>query len=200
MTVVYFAVEGDADSPVAERMIRHAGLNPHRAIVAGGASNLDQRIPRLIRSANHINWLILRDLDTVHCAPSLLRQLFVHPVPVRMSLRIPVRSTESWMLADAEGFAEEFSVRRSRLPKRPDDLENPKLFLVNLCRSSSQAGVRNSMPARMGSGRTVGPEYVSRITVFARRTWDPERAAKRSPSLARAIRALERMADEGIWH
>ena len=199
MTFVYFAVEGDTDVPVAERLIRHVGHTPHRAIVAGGVPRLDERIPRLTRSAAHMNWLILRDLDREQCAPRLVRRLFAGGVPPRASLRIPVRSMESWMLADAVGFSEVFSVNRNRLPDRPDDLENAKLYLVNACRSSRRLEVRSAIPPRRGSGRAVGPEYVSRISVFARHHWDPDRAAERSPSLARAIRGLERLADEGIW-
>ena len=103
------------------------------------------------------------------------------------------------MLADTAGFSEVFSVNRNRLPDRPDEVENAKLYLVNACRSSRQSAVRNTIAPRRGSGRAVGPEYVSRISSFARHAWDPERAAERSPSLARAIRALERLADEGIW-
>lgn len=103
------------------------------------------------------------------------------------------------MLADVVGFSEVFSVNRNRLPERPDEAENAKLYLVNACRSSRRSDVRNAIPPRRGSGRAVGPEYVSRISAFARHHWNPERAAERSPSLARAIRALERLADEGIW-
>ena len=199
MTFVYFAVEGDSDVPVAERLIRHVGLIPHRAIVAGGVPKLDDRISNLTRSAAHMNWLILRDLDREQCAPRLARRLFSGGVPPRVCLRIPVRSMESWMLADTAGFSEVFSVNRNRLPDRPDEVENAKLYLVNACRSSRQSAVRNTIAPRRGSGRAVGPEYASRISSFARHAWDPERAAERSPSLARAIRALERLADEGIW-
>lgn len=106
MTFVYFAVEGDSDVPVAERLIRHVGLIPHRAIVAGGVPKLDDRIPNLTRSAAHMNWLILRDLDREQCAPRLARRLFSGGVPPRVCLRIPVRSVESCMLADTAGFAD----------------------------------------------------------------------------------------------
>ena len=129
MTVVYLAVEGDADIPIAERLIR---------------------IPGLVRSAAHINWLILRDLDREPCAPDLIRRLFVHGIPPRVSLRIAVRSMESWLLADQPGFAEAFSVRRHRLPDRPDELENAKLYLVNVCRSSRQTAIRSTIPPRPG--------------------------------------------------
>lgn len=199
MTFVYFAVEGVADVPAAERLIRHVGLIPHQAIVAGGAPKLDERIPGLIRSAVHINWLILRDLDRGRCAPELLRQLFSQGIPTRMSMRIPVRAMDSWLLADMKGFAEEFSVPPGRLPDRPDDLDNPKQFLANVCRRSRNAEVRRSVPAREGSGRMVGPEYVSRISAFARGPWSPVRAAQRSPSLARAIFALGSLARDGAW-
>ena len=199
MTVIYFAVEGDADIPVAERLIRHAGLIPHRAIVAGGAPKLDQRLPGLIRSAARINWLILRDLDREGCAPDLVRRLFAQGVPSRIGFRVPVRSMESWLLADRTGFSESFSVHRNRLPERPDELENAKRFLVNLCRGSRRSAVRNTIPPRAGSGRAVGPEYVSRISAFARESWSPERAAERSPSLARAMQSVGTLAAEGVW-
>ena len=103
------------------------------------------------------------------------------------------------MLADAVGFSGIFFVNRKRLPDRPDEVENAKRYLVNVCRNSRRSEIRNAIPPRRGSGRAVGPEYVSRISFFARHHWNPERAAERSPSLARALRALARLTDEGIW-
>ena len=50
MTVVYYAVEGETDIPVAERLIRLVGLYPRATRVAGGKSQLDARIPALNRS------------------------------------------------------------------------------------------------------------------------------------------------------
>ena len=44
MTFVYIAVEGDTDIPVAERLIRHVGLEPLPAITARSAAKLDQRV------------------------------------------------------------------------------------------------------------------------------------------------------------
>ena len=40
MTVVYYAVEGDTDAPVAEKLIRLAGFDPRPTRVAGGKSML----------------------------------------------------------------------------------------------------------------------------------------------------------------
>lgn len=49
MTVVYYAVEGDTDAPVAEKLIRLVGLDPFPTRAAGGKPKLDPRIPELNR-------------------------------------------------------------------------------------------------------------------------------------------------------
>ena len=122
--VVYLAVEGDSDVPVAERMIRSVGLEPYRAVVARGKSQLDPRIPDLNRSGTRLNWLILRDLDhDAPCASALIEHLVPHArLSPRVSLRIPVRAMESWILADADGFARAFSVKRGAPAREPGRL------------------------------------------------------------------------------
>ena len=200
MTFVYIAVEGETDIPVAERLIEHVGLKPIPAVNARSATKLDPRIRELNRSGSALNWLILRDLDTVSCPPELIRTLLAGVgLTARVCLRVPVRETESWLMADAEGFATAFSISQGRLPDRPDELKDPKLHLVNVCRRSKSGAVRDTMPPRPGSGRSVGPEYTSRISGFARRSWDIERAAARSPSLARALLALRSRVAQGVW-
>lgn len=201
MRTVYFAVEGRTDAPVAQRLIRLVGFRPQEAIVAGGKSRLDPRIPALNRSGVQINWLILRDLD--HDAPcasqligGLLRESRRMP---RVALRSPIRAMESWLPADGDGFAREFSVSRHRVPDDPDHLDNPKRSVVNLCGTSRKSEIRAAMLPRTGSRRQVGPAYTDRISTFARGLWSPERALERSPSLRRTIAALRRLVDEGIW-
>ena len=201
MTVVYFAVEGYTDVAVAERMIRLVGREPRPTRMGGGKSRLDVRIPDLNRSASAINWLILRDLDHDAPCPSALVARLVggHGRAPRLSLRIPVRAVESWLLADAQGFAEEFRVPERRLAERPDDLDDPKQHLIDLCRHSVRRAIHNAMVPRPGSGRRVGPEYANRIAAFARRTWSLERAERRSPSLRRALSAHRGLAARGVW-
>lgn len=201
MTAVYFAVEGETDVPVAERMIRFAGLDPRPTRTAGGKSRLDPRIPEMNRSGASINWLILRDLDhDAPCASALIELLLAgNRLAPRVLLRVPVRSMESWMLADAEGFAGEFRIAKRLLPDRPDDLDDPKQGLIEACRRSLRRAIREAMVPRPGSGRKVGPEYTSRIVSFARRTWEPERAAQRSPSLRRTLATLCELVAKGIW-
>ncbi len=201
MKFVNLAVEGDTDFPVAERLIALVGLQPHAVVTGPGAPNLDPRIPEFNRSGEHVNWLILRDLDhdapcPAELVPSLLGR---QPMARRVALRIPVRAVESWLLADREGFAREFCVAPRQLPTNPDSLDSPKRRLIDVCRRSRRADIRRGMTPREGSGRSVGPEYVTRIVAFARFTWDPERAAEASESLRRSLAALRRRVDDGSW-
>lgn len=201
MTTVYFAVEGRTDVPVARRLIGLVGVQSQEAIMAGGKSKLDPRIPALNRSGSGINWLILRDLD--HDAPrasqligDLLKGGKRSP---RVALRAPARMTESWLLADRDGFAREFRVSRHQVPDEPDGLANPRQSLVNTCRQSRKSEIRAAMVPRLGSRRQVGPEYSDRISTFARDAWDPQRASDNSPSLRRTIKALRRLVEDGTW-
>ena len=148
--IVYFAVEGETDIPVADRMIRFVGREPRATRASGGKSRLDARIAELNRSGSAINWLILRDLDhDAPCPPALIAHLMGgYRLAPRLSLRIPVRAVESWLLADAQGFAEEFRVPERRLPGRPDDLDDPKQHLIDLCRYSVRRAIRNAMVPR----------------------------------------------------
>ena len=201
MTTVHLAVEGRTDIPVAKRLVQLVGLRPQEAVVAGGKSRLDPRIPKLNRSGAHLNWLILRDLDhDSPCASQLVRNLLQYDAPVpRVALRVPVRAVESWILADVDGFVQEFFVSRHHVPAAPDTLATPKQSLVACCRRSRRSEIRTAMAPRMGSGRRVGPEYTHRISSFAAGPWNPERAAERSPSLRRTIAALRRLVADRTW-
>ena len=201
MNFVNLAVEGDTDVPVAERLIDLVGLKSHAVVIGPGAPNLDPRIPEFNRSGAHLNWLILRDLDHDASCPAALvpRLLGGQLLARRVVLRVPVRAIESWLLADRENFALEFSVALGQLPNDPDSLDDPKRRLIDICRRSRRADVRRGMAPREGSGRAVGPEYVARIVAFARSVWDPERAAEASESLRRSLVAMRRRLDDGSW-
>ena len=201
MKFVNLAVEGDTDVPVAERLIGLIGLKPHAVVTGPGAPNLDPRTPEFNRTGAHLNWLILRDLDhDASCPAELVPHLLGgQPLARCVALRVPVRTVESWLLADRENFAREFSVALGQLPSDPDSLDDPKRRLIDICRRSRRADVRRGMTPREGSGRSVGPEYVARIVAFARSAWDPERAAEVSESLGRSLVALRRRVDDGSW-
>lgn len=198
---VSYAVEGHTDVPVAERLIELVGGTPNRVLIAGGKSNLDPRIVGLNGVAQAIPWLVLRDLDfDADCAPALVGVLLNRQTLSRcMCLRIAEREIESWLLADAAGFSDYFRVPIARVPNLPDVLDRPKRQVVDLCRRSARTSVKQAMVPRDSSGREVGPEYSTFIVDFARNSWDPIRAASRSPSLRRAIDRMTTLVANGSW-
>ena len=197
MTYIYYIVEGQTDVPVAERLIRRVNLDPVPLMVGRGKTRLDQ----VLREGSlRGNVLVLRDLDNdAECAPTLIRELVPHEIPKGICLRIPIKSVESWLLADVEGFSQAFAVHLKSHEIKPDESENPKRDLINQCRRSKSRTVREKMTQLSANGLRPGPVYTLRVMEFAQTVWDPERAAKRSPSLARALAAIDQMATDGVW-
>lgn len=196
MTEVGYAVEGWADEPVAERIIAKAGHQPQRILTAGGKPRLDPKIPGYNRSARHRCWLVMRDLDHDDggtCIADLRRDLAGGKVSAGMALRFAVRTTESWLLADVQGFSQFFHVSATRIPPNPESLDNPKRALVDTCRRSRSPAIRAAVIPRQGSGRSVGPEYSATIREFVELAWDLDRAALACPSLARAVACVGRV-------
>lgn len=199
MTFINLAGEGLTDVYTAKSLMKLLRLKPGAISSARSKSRIDAKLQEFNRSSSHLNWFILRDLDhDADCAPQLLERLIQNRLP-RMSIRIPVRAIESWLLADVDGFADEFYVLRNDLPRFPDELDDPKQRTVDICMRSKQSKVRKAMVPRNGSGRRVGPEYDNRMSIFATKKWDPQRAAQRSPSLQRTVVALRRLVDEEVW-
>lgn len=197
MTYVEYAVEGETDVPVAERLISRVGLEPINLMVGNGKAKVDKL---LAERTFYGNVLVLRDLDRdAECAPTLIKKLLPYPTPSGLCLRIPVRSVECWLLADVEGFSKEFSVHLKSQEIKPDKSDDPKRDLINHCRRSKSPEVRNDMINVSARSGLTGPGYVTRIIDFARTGWDPERAAGRSPSLARALDAIDRLTAAGYW-
>ena len=197
MTEVSYAVEGATDEPVAERIITAGGHQARRVLTAGGKTRLDARIPGYNRSALHRPWLVLRDIDHDDagiCIADLRRSLAGAEISTGMALRFVVRTMESWLLADRDGFSTFFHVRANQVPQDPDTLDRPKKALVDTCSRSRSRAIRAAVVPREGSGRSVGPEYSATIREFVVHAWDLDRAARASPSLARAVAGLDRAA------
>lgn len=205
MLVVSYAVEGWTDEPVAERLLRFAGAEPRKAITAHGKTRLDSKIAGLNRAcaSSRAAWLILRDLDRDDdgsCPPAVVdRLLGGDAASPSLVLRLPVRSIESWLMADRDGIAEAFKVPVSRVPTDPDAEADPKRRLVALCRASRSSTVRDGMVPRPSAQRTVGPRYEELIHAFARDEWDLKRARTASASLHRSIDRIVDAITTGRW-
>jgi hypothetical protein len=189
------AVEGTVDEAVARRLISSAGAAPGPVYGKTGKPQLRRQIRGYGNAARFAPWLVLVDLDDEsECAPPLVREWLPLSAPL-LCFRVAVRAIEAWLMADRESLAAFLGVARSRIPNSPEEVADPKRAIVNLARSSRRRAIREDMVPRLGSGRSVGPAYTSRLTDYVESHWRPETAAQRAESLARAIACLQRLVD-----
>lgn len=188
---IALATEGSDDLAVARRLVEHAGhlIGPGPG-EHGGAANLDQALPGYYRAAAHLPWLVLRDLDQAPCAPGLVTELAPHRPPALL-LRVAVRAIESWFFADPDSLGEYLAIAPSKVPRSPDEDPWPKRTMVDLARRSRSKAIRVDMVPAEGARRYYGAGYGARMVEYAETKWRPERARRLSPSLDRALRALE---------
>lgn len=190
MTVVNCAVEGALDEVVARRILRHLGHECGPVYGGEGKHHLRRRISGYAHGAAHGAWLVLVDLDNDYpCAPGLVAEWLPEPPPL-MRFRVAVREVEAWLLGDRVGIATFLSVSRDLIPRSVDDLPDPKAVLIAAALRSRARAIRDGIPPRPGSGRTIGALYVSELSRFINERWDVDEASTASASLRRCLDAL----------
>lgn len=188
-TVIVF--EGPTDEAVSRALVDDAGLSVALAKATHGKTKLDAQLAKYAAAADHQPFFVLRDLDRdAPCAPTWLEG---RPRGRWLCLRLAVRETEAWLLADRERFAEFFRVAPSRIPHAPDELLDPKRTLVDLVRRSSSAQMKRDIVPGEGAHTHVGPGYVATVGEFASGFWRLGVASRRSDSLRRARDALREL-------
>ena len=129
------------------------------------------------------------DLDSPKsCAPELIHSWVKAPLNHGFFLRVAVMEIESWIIADRGALAACLSIPVGRIPSAPDDIPEPKEFLVSHARESKKKSLRDQLvPSNLAVTTRVGPEYNNRLSQFVRDDWNLERAAAVSPSLKRTL-------------
>ena len=198
--IISSAVEGLVDEAVVKRLIVEAGGAIGPIYGKRGKSLLRQRVNGYNSAARHHPWIVLVDLNREADCPPPLKEIWVpNPGPF-MCFRIAVREIEAWLLADRERFASFFRVRLSAVPAEPELLDDPKEAVIELSRRSRSRDIRLDMVPRPGSGRKIGPAYVSRLIEFAsnpQRGWRPGRAARSSNSLSCSLTRIRELVNRG---
>lgn len=190
--------EGILDRVAAERLVEWLGMHVEGAVRdAGGIIEFWESIGKYNEAAKYCGLVFaLADHDESTCVGPKLRRKLRHR-HANLVLRLSVRELEAWLLADTDNLAAHLSVSPGKFPRRPDLENNPKRTLVDLAARSTKPAVRAGMVPKPGLSTDRGPEYTLIMASFIRTQWHPAEAAKKSPSLARAIAALRGASEIG---
>lgn len=186
-------VEGDLEISIVSALFKACDIEFRRNEVINkrGIEKFWGAAPRLNQAARHKSIFGLADLERHACAPALLKEKLGACPRANFVLRLSVRMSESWLMADQAEIARFLGISRAMVPDSPESLDNPKLSLVNLARGSRVRRIRDGVVPEAGSQRAVGIEYLRLLSEFAEEHWDPHRASLHSPSLAKAIQRLD---------
>lgn len=187
------ATEDELSEAVIERLVRDSAT-PWMITVRmreNGNGYLRRKLEGLLRTANRVPVCLLTDLDRMPCPPGLIRDwLGGRALPAEMRFRVAVREVEAWLLADREGLSNFLGIAEDRLPEIPEILDDPKRELLNLVKKFGSRALKAELLPAFNARAKVGLGYNATLSAFVRDAWNPQRAASRSESLARAMMRL----------
>jgi len=136
-------------------------------------------------------YLVIVDLDRDECPPSLVGAWINFPKNTNFVFRIAVREAEAWLISDRANLAAFMGVSKDVITAEPENLPDPKEYLINLARRSRKRNIREDL---IPEGQaTVGRNYNTCLAEFVYGKWDARKAMNGSKSLSGLIKALENL-------
>jgi hypothetical protein len=152
-----------------------------------GSGYLKAGMDKFRRLAERAPLLVMTDLDRRACAIELIREWKADAaLPEQLVLRVAVRESESWVMADRKALARRMNLSPDLFPRCPDDILDPKEFLLHVARRAKRE-IRAELVAERGALARQGLGYNRFLSQFVETDWRPMTASQASPSLARAI-------------
>ncbi|WP_172424461.1 DUF4276 family protein [Vandammella animalimorsus] len=198
---VYLATEDELSEAVGLRLLREhkafAQIQP-TLLRKDGSGYLRSNMDKWKNLAQHQLVVLLTDLDKITCPVALLDDWLGtgRVCPGNLIFRVAEREVEAWLMADHEAFALLMG-KKAKLPREPDALLDPKRYLLEQARKAPRT-VRQDLIAETGAVAKQGIGYNNCLVKWMKAKWCPQRAAERSPSLARARRALNQAAERAV--
>lgn len=185
MTPIAIATEDQLSEAIALRLIAEIPtphLIQHR-LGKKGNGYLSSKMESWYQMSQHQVMLVLTDLDRANCLVEFRDQWLNAEPPQNLLLRIAVREVESWVLADHIAMRALVG-EKGILPAMPDELIDPKQSLLKLAKNAPKQ-IRDDLLKTIDGNLAQGLGYNARLTAWVNSEWSPQRAAERSPSLAR---------------
>jgi len=156
----------------------------------GGYGYLKKNIHAFNNAARGMPFLVLTDLNSTECPPTLIKKWLPFPKHPNLLFRVAVREVEAWLLAHREAFALFLGISEKLIPQEIEAVADPKQLLINLTAKSKNRKIREAIVPPAEKTVTMGPDYNEKLKEFINNYWQAERAAQYSPSLQRTINAI----------
>ena len=168
-----------------------------RTEVKGGRGNVQRELGAYVHLAQVMPVLIGVDLDSDECAPTLIADWKArYGTHQSLIIRVAVCEIESWVIADCKRIAKLINAKSDDITKTPDDLADPKNYFLEAVQATAPADMRNDLiPRNYNRYPRIGPAYNIQMCKFVEQRWRPHVAMKRSDSLARAVTAIQNLAN-----
>jgi hypothetical protein len=140
------------------------------------------------KAASISPYLVLVDLDNAECPLIIINTWLNFTKSNNFLFRIAVREAEAWLISDRDNFASFMGVSRDRIDLNPENIQEPKEYIINLARKSRKRRIREDL---IPEGKaSVGKNYNTCLSDFVLNYWDIKKAQKTSKSLEHLVNAL----------
>jgi len=171
-------------------------FSEYRDIPCNGKGKIKKQITAYNDAAQYGYYFVITDLDDDYkCAPLLIKDWLPAQFSTQLLFRVAVHEIESWLLADRKNFASFFSISYDLIPIEPDKETDPKSIVISLAKRSRKKIIREAI-VPIDDFVSIGPGYNVQFKNFIQKFWDINSARKNSPSLDRAIKLFERIANQ----
>jgi hypothetical protein len=200
---LYIVGEDDVTKTIIQKLLFYSSKNVK---IISDLPARGGKIKSLVEKFNNLSEfnpvILLTDLDTYDCAPTLLNNWFIkNPRKPNFIVRIAIDEAEAWLMADREGFADYFRVPIDKIPTskavskfRPSPIEmnfpyKSSLYMMKeIIPFTSNSTFKTKLIAKDGISK--GPEYNTSIIPFID-AWNIQNASKNSSSLDRTVIRLK---------
>lgn len=195
MIPINVVVEGLSDKAVANQILIETRKDFVPLFhIKGGKSNIVKKFAAYNYSARTQYWFVLMDIDNPKKCPSAVIQEMASELNPGMCFRLAIPQIESWLIADRRGLSKFLGISVDLITTYPDQLPNAKTEMVNLAYKSTKRLIRNDMVLETKNSIEPGLGYSLRLSEFASKHWNVHEASLNSPSLAKCINALKKLA------
>lgn len=187
MRYVSLAVEDVASEVILTRILGEyaSAISIARVLGLRGNGYLRSRLRNLIQASQSGQSIImLTDLDQAGSVESLVSDWFTGVTfsSPDFLFHVAVREIEAWLLADPTAVESLLGHRRALPPMPPDDIGDPKQWLLLQARRSART--RRELLVNEDAGRlSIGVGYNALVSNVVREHWKPSIARANSPSL-----------------